>query len=101
MQNILGTIENGQRSNADSVKTELQADCYAGLWASSLRDKGIFETNEITEAMNAASAVGDDSIQTKTEGEVHPETWTHGSSKARVDAFTTGYESGDLSRCEF
>ena len=101
VQNILGTIENGQRSNADSVKTELQADCYAGLWASSLRDKGIFETNEITEAMGAAAAVGDDSIQTKTEGQVHPESWTHGSSEQRVDAFTTGYESGDFSKCEF
>lgn len=101
VQNILGTIEDGQRSNNDSVSTELQADCYAGLWASSLRDKGIFETNEITEAMGAAAAVGDDSIQTKTEGEVHPESWTHGSSEQRVGAFTTGYESGDFSKCKF
>jgi len=101
VQNILDTIDNGQRSNADSVKTELQADCYAGLWASSLRDKGIFETGEITEAINAAESVGDDSIQTKTEGQVHPETWTHGSSAQRVEAFTLGYESGYLSKCNF
>lgn len=101
VQNILGTIEDGQRSNKDSVSTELQADCYAGLWASSLKGKGIFETNEITEAMGAAAAVGDDSIQTETEGEVHPESWTHGSSEQRVSAFTTGYESGDFSKCTF
>ena len=99
VQNLTGTIGEGQASNADSVRIELQADCYAGLWASSLKDQGIFETNEITEAMNAASAVGDDSIQTKTEGQVHPESWTHGSSEQRVRAFTTGYESGDFSKC--
>lgn len=101
VQNLQGSLAQGQRSNTDSVSTELQADCYAGLWASSLRDKGIFEVNEITEAMNAAAAVGDDSIQQKTSGEVTPESWTHGSSKDRVDAFTTGYETGDFSKCKF
>lgn len=101
IQNLTGSIDGGQKSNADSVTIELQADCYAGLWANSLKDKGIFETNEITEAMDAASAVGDDLIQEKTEGEIHPESWTHGSSEQRVKAFTTGYESGDFSKCDF
>ena len=100
VQNLTGTIGEGRESNADSVRIELQADCYAGLWANSLRDQGIFEPNEITEAMNAASAVGDDSIQTKTEGQIHPESWTHGSSEQRVGAFTTGYDSGDFSKCQ-
>lgn len=101
VQNITGALSGGQGSNADSVRTELQADCYAGLWASSLRDQGIFEPNEITEAMDAASAVGDDSIQNKTQGEVHPESWTHGSSAERLNAFTTGYETGDIKKCTF
>ncbi len=101
IQNLTGDLNQSQRSNVDSISTELQADCYAGLWAGSLKDRDIFEVGEITEAMDAAQAVGDDSIQTKTEGQVHPESWTHGSSKARVDAFTTGYETGDFSKCGF
>ena len=101
VQNITGDLDNSSRDNTESVKTELTADCYAGAWAGSLREQGIFELNEIAEAMDAASAVGDDNIQTRTEGEVTPESWTHGSSKDRVDAFTTGYETGDFLKCKF
>jgi predicted metalloprotease len=97
VQNITGTLAKAD----DSVQTELQADCYAGAWAGSLRDTGVFELNEITEAMDAAAAVGDDNIQEKTQREVHPESWTHGSSDARVQAFTTGYETGDYRACQY
>ena len=95
VQNITGLLD----SNDNSIALELQADCYAGAWAGSLKGQGIFELNEITEAMDAAAAVGDDNIQSRTEGEIHPESWTHGSSKARVESFTKGYEQGDSSVC--
>lgn len=99
IQNLTGTIDGSARDNSDSIQIELQADCYAGLWAHSLRDKEVFAPNEITEAMNAAESVGDDRIQQKTEGQVHPESWTHGSSEQRLAAFTTGYETGDVNKC--
>lgn len=99
VQNLLGAINGTKLTNSDSVQIELQADCYAGLWAYSLRTQGIFEPNEITEAMNAAESVGDDSIQEKTQGEIHPESWTHGSSEQRLNAFTVGYETGDIQKC--
>ncbi len=97
VQNILGLVK-GRKSNKESVKLELQADCFAGLWASTLKDKNILEPNEISEAMDAAAAVGDDRIQKRTTGHVNEESWTHGSSKQRLEAFTLGY-SGDLKRC--
>jgi len=86
-------------ANELSIKQELQADCFAGLWAHTLRDKNVFEKGEIIEAMDAAEAVGDDRIQKKTQGHVRPETWTHGSSKERKEWFTRGYETGDFSQC--
>ena len=98
VQNLLGRLGTSD-SNAASIATELQADCFAGLWAHSLSSTGVFETVEITEAIDAAAAVGDDSIQKKTQGDVQPETWTHGSSADRVGAFNTGFESGTLARC--
>jgi predicted metalloprotease len=87
-------------ANALSVKLELQADCFAGLWANSLKDKQIFEQGEISEAIDAAAAVGDDRIQQKVEGYVNPETWTHGSSEERVSWFNKGYNTGDLEACD-
>ena len=88
--------------NQYSVGLELQADCYAGVW-SALADKeanGIHLTAaNIAEAQNAASAVGDDRIQKKTQGRVDPETWTHGSAAERKQWFTTGYSSGNLDSC--
>ena len=101
-QNELGTMEKVQQheTNEDSVKLELQADCYAGLWANSLKDKQIFEPGEINEAIDAAAAVGDDRIQQKVEGYVNPETWTHGSSEERVSWFNKGYNTGDLEACD-
>lgn len=106
-QKQLGIMDAVQRSpayqrsgdNSLSVKIELQADCFAGLWANALRDRGVFDPGEIKEAILAAEAVGDDRVQASTQGSINPETWTHGSSAERVDAFTTGYTSGKLALC--
>lgn len=87
------------RENELSVKLELQADCFAGLWAYSIRDKGVFAPGEINEAIDAARAVGDDRIQQETTGRVNPELWTHGSSAERVAWFNKGYETGELAQC--
>ncbi len=100
VQNELHTLNESQ-SNEASIRTELQADCYAGLWAYSIKSLGVFEPGEIQEAIDAAAAVGDDRIQSKVTGRVNPETWTHGSSAERVAAFTKGYESGEMKQCEF
>jgi predicted metalloprotease len=88
-----------RRSNEMSVKIELQADCFAGIWANSIRERGVLEPGEIREAMDAAAAVGDDRIQKAVTGYSNPETWTHGSSAQRVDWFTKGYEGGNVSSC--
>jgi len=88
------------RANQYSVALELQADCFAGVWADSVRDRGLFDApNEIEEALNAAAAVGDDRIQQKTQGRVDPETFTHGTSAQRVAWFKRGYDTGDPNRC--
>lgn len=100
VQNELNILDQDRSNNTDSVKVELQADCFAGLWANSIRDQGVFLPGEINEAMDAAAAVGDDRIQEKVIGYVEPESWTHGSSEQRVEWFTTGYESGDFSACQ-
>ncbi len=99
VQNELGT-NGGVSSSEDSINLELQADCFAGIWANSLRDKSVFEAGEIGEAMDAAEAVGDDRIQEKVTGQVNPESWTHGSSEQRVNWFTKGFEAGSLSSCD-
>ena len=108
VQNLNGTMQRVQSDpsykatgeNSLSVRLELQADCYAGLWANSIKDQGVFESpGEIQEAIDAAASVGDDRIQSST-GSVNPETWTHGSSAQRVAAFNAGWNSGDINRCE-
>lgn len=104
IQNELGINDQVPRlspdeSNQLSINLELQADCFAGIWANSLKDKSVFEVGEIGEAMDAASAVGDDRIQERITGQVNPETWTHGSSEQRVEWFTKGYESGSFPQC--
>lgn len=91
----------GAQTNRSSIATELQADCYAGLWAHSVSQLNVFEPGEITEAIDAAAAVGDDRIQASSGTAITPETWTHGSSQQRVDAFTRGYERGKVGECTF
>jgi len=102
VQNQLGLSDQVARSgsNDSSIKLELQADCYAGLWANSIKDLGVFEAGEIREAIDAAAAVGDDRIQKTSTGRVNPESWTHGSSADRTRWFTIGYESGDVAACD-
>ena len=109
VQNELGVMDevrSAQQSdpnnrNAYSVSLELQADCLAGVWANYIFTLGdVLERGDIEEALNAAAAVGDDRIQEVTQdGQINPETWTHGSSQERVDWFTTGYQTGDASQC--
>lgn len=107
VQNVLGTMAKVQSDpgydrtgdNSLSVRLELQADCYAGLWAHSLSNKDVFDPGEIKEAIQSAEAVGDDRIQAETQGTINPETWAHGSSAERVASFNRGYQSGQLSQC--
>ncbi len=102
VQNQLGASERVEQegTNEASVKLELQADCYAGVWAYGVQQQGVFEPAEINEAIDAAAAVGDDRIQQKAEGRVTPESWTHGSSEQRVAWFTRGFESGNPASCD-
>jgi predicted metalloprotease len=108
VQNITGTMEQVTAAQQDdpgatnelSVRLELQADCYAGIWARSLSQLGVFENpDEVKEALSAAAAVGDDRIQEATQGRSNPETWTHGSSAQRTKWFTTGYDTGKMASC--
>ncbi len=107
-QNELGIMGEQQKEmgsspdlrNNLSIKLELQADCFAGLWVNSIKDRGVLEPGEIHEAMDAASAVGDDRIQKKITGYVNPESWTHGSSEQRRNWFDKGYQQGSLSACD-
>ena len=86
--------------NRLSVMQELQADCFAGLWAHhAQRTRQILEEGDIEEALNAASAIGDDRLQQQSRGYVTPDSFTHGSSKQRVRWFRQGFETGDISQC--
>jgi uncharacterized protein len=87
--------------NRVSVRVELQADCFAGVWAHHAnRAKPFIEAGDIDEALNAASAIGDDRLQQQSQGHVVPDSFTHGSSAQRVRWFKTGFESGDLKACD-
>lgn len=100
IQNQQGLFDDPTMMTQDgSIALELQADCYAGVWAFSQSKRGVFADNEISQALSAAAAVGDDNIQSVTEGRVNPETWTHGSSAQRVSSFKLGFSTGDPSRC--
>lgn len=109
VQNLLG-VERAFRANSQgmgevernrqSVTMELQADCLAGVWAKQTQDaKQVIEAGDVDEALNAASAVGDDRLQSRSRGEVMPDSFTHGSSAQRVQAFKVGFGQGDLNTC--
>ncbi|WP_327587161.1 neutral zinc metallopeptidase [Nonomuraea sp. NBC_00507] len=98
VQDLLGELESGS-----SVPVELQADCYAGVWARNAVTTGFYEKPftqaEIAEALDAATALGDDRIQRRTLGRIDPESFTHGSSEQRVAAFQRGYKTGAPADC--
>jgi uncharacterized protein len=110
VQNLLGISEkvhaasqrgSQERANQLSVRQELQADCFAGLWAHSAnRSRQILEAGDIEEGLAAAAAIGDDRLQQQGQGYVAPESFTHGSSEQRVRWFRRGLESGDLKACD-
>lgn len=109
MQNLLGVSDKVQalqkqvskvEANQLSVRLELQAACFAGIWANNAqRSRQILETGNIEEALNAASSIGDDRLQSQTRGYVVPESFTHGSSAQRVRWFKRGIQSGDPAQC--
>ena len=105
VQNLLGQLEAGRDAGAEggAVRTELQADCYAGVWGGNAVDTGFLEPltqEQIAQALDAASVIGDDRIQETTQGQVNPETWTHGSAEQRQQWFMTGLESRDANACD-
>ncbi len=107
VQNLLGDnarISRLQRANpseknALSVRLELQADCYAGVWAHATKKRDLLEKGDIEEGLNAAKAIGDDAIQRKSTGRVRPDTFTHGSSRERAKWFRIGLEKGTMDAC--
>lgn len=103
IQNLTGIMAQVQRAgdnNRLSVALELQADCYAGIWANAAAKKGIVETGDAEEAIRAAAAVGDDQIQKRTQGYVVPETFTHGPAQQRMQWFAKGMQSGSMQQCQ-
>ena len=113
VQNLEGTLDQAQQAQARSSKTEgnaiqvgveLQADCYAGVWAANAKDaqgQSVMEEGDLEEGMRAAEAIGDDTLQRQAQGTVVPESFTHGSSAQRMAALQTGFRSGNPAACKF
>jgi predicted metalloprotease len=107
VQRLMGTdarVRQAEQSNPGeakqlSVRLELQADCYAGVWAHSTDQRRLLESGDVDEALRAASAVGDDRIQQRTTGRINVDSFTHGSAAQRSQWFKTGFESGDPRSC--
>lgn len=110
VQNLLGVMEqvhaerlrsSSSEANALSVRVELQADCYAGVWARALGDSGgVLERGDIREALETAARIGDDALQMASQGVVIPDSFTHGTSEQRQRWFHAGFESGDPAACD-
>jgi predicted metalloprotease len=108
VQNLLGITDkvaqqrgrtSGTRSNALSVLVELQADCFAGVWGHSAKQRNLLDPGDVEAGLAAAAAIGDDRLQQQTRGRVSPESFTHGSSAQRVRWFRAGLDSGDVNQC--
>jgi predicted metalloprotease len=91
--------QNPQAANQLSVRLELQADCFAGVWAHSTQQRNLLEAGDVEEGLKAAAAVGDDRIQRMTRGTVNPESFTHGSSAQRMEWFQRGFQDGTITAC--
>ena len=109
VQNLTGVLPkfNRQRqsmsesdANAMSVRVELQADCYAGIWGRYTDQKGILERGDLDEALNAAQQIGDDALQKRSQGYVVPDSFTHGTSEQRAKWFRRGFDTGKVSACD-
>jgi predicted metalloprotease len=108
VQHLIGTDEKVRQEQAGrpdlanelSVRLELQADCYAGVWAHSTDQRGRLEAGDIDEALTAASAVGDDRIQQQTTGRINVDAFTHGSAAQRARWFRRGFDAGDIRQCD-
>jgi predicted metalloprotease len=108
IQHLIGSTEEmeraygGNQSGADSasVRIELQADCFAGVWAFHAKERNIVEPGDVDEALNAATAIGDDKLQEQGQGYVVPDSFTHGTSAQRVRWFKRGMEKGDVNACD-
>jgi len=109
VQKLLGIEEQVSRlrrrageteANALSVRAELQADCFAGVWGHHAARKDLLEEGDIEEGLRAAAAIGDDRLQRRSRGYVAPDSFTHGSSAQRVEWLTRGLQTGDLQRCD-
>ena len=111
VQDLMGTLgqaeqlqahESDTQANATQVKIELQADCYAGVWAANAKNpegQSVMEPGDFEEGMRAAEAIGDDTLQRQTQGTVVPDSFTHGTSAQRMNALRTGYQSGNSDAC--
>jgi predicted metalloprotease len=108
VQNLSGTNDEVARLEGDdpdsanelSVRVELQADCYAGVWGSTVYAEGALEKGDLDEAFTASEAIGDDRLQKQSGGRIDPDSFTHGTSEQRRHWFETGYESGDPAACD-
>ncbi|HET7436516.1 MAG TPA: neutral zinc metallopeptidase [Thermoanaerobaculia bacterium] len=108
VQDILGISEKVHRAQSEdrgnaneySVRLELQADCYAGVWGHSTKERNILESGDVEEGLNAAAAIGDDKLQREAGRRVNPDSFTHGSSAQRVEWFRRGFESGKIEDCD-
>jgi predicted metalloprotease len=112
VQDLLGTLGQAEQlqarssetqGNAIQVKIELQADCYAGVWAANAKTpegQPVMEQGDIEEGMRAAEAIGDDTLQKEAQGRVVPDSFTHGTSAQRMNALRTGYQSGNIDACQ-